>query len=67
MENQYAIFKKQDGTFFFNPNCYSANVKNVGDIVDGIECVKVCGLKEAEDFIAAHNPPAGDLFADIMQ
>ena len=67
MENQYAIFKKQDGTFFFNPNCYPANVKNVGDIVDGIECVKVCGLDEAEKFVAAHNPAAGDLLAELLK
>lgn len=67
MENKYAIFKKQDGTFFFSPNCYPANVKKVGDVVDGIECVNVCGLKEAEKLLAAHNPIAGDLFADFLK
>ena len=67
MENQYAIFKKQDGTFFFNPNCYPANVKKVGDVVDGIECVKLCDLEEAEEFIAQNNPQPGDLFADFLK
>ncbi len=55
--NACAIYKKEDGSYFFNPNCYFVSYKKGQVTSSGALCVEDnVTIKYAEKFVKENNP-----------